>query len=65
MPFDDFIPDLTFERFDADEYAQLLDDAGMRYLVHVTKHHDGFCWWDTAHTDRNSVALGPKPRRDG
>ena len=50
-PFDDFIPELTFERFDADEYAQLLDDAGMRYLVHVTKHHDGFCWWDTALLD--------------
>jgi alpha-L-fucosidase len=58
--FDDFIPDLTFERFDADEYAQLVEDAGMRYLVHVTKHHDGFCWWDTAYTTRNAVALGPK-----
>ena len=32
----------------------------MRYLVHVTKHHDGFCWWDSAHTGRNSVALGPQ-----
>jgi alpha-L-fucosidase len=59
QPFDDFIPDLTFERFDPDAYAQLLDDAGMRYLVHVTKHHDGFCWWDSSHTARNSVALGP------
>jgi alpha-L-fucosidase len=51
-PFDDFISDLTYERFDADWYARLLDDAGMRYAVLVTKHHDGFCWWDTAHTDR-------------
>ena len=59
-PFDDFIDRLTFERFDADEYARLLDDAGMRYLVHVTKHHDGFCWWDTAHTRRSSAHLGPK-----
>ena len=59
-PFDDFIPQLTFERFDADEYAQLLDDAGMRYLVHVTKHHDGFCWWDTAFSERSSTRLGPK-----
>ena len=59
-PFDDFIPELTFDRFDADAYAQLLDDAGMRHMVHVTKHHDGFCWWDTKYTDRNSVVLGPK-----
>jgi alpha-L-fucosidase len=62
QPFDGFIPSLTFDLFDADAYAQLLDDAGMRYLVHVTKHHDGFCWWDTDQTDRNSVQLGP--RRD-
>jgi alpha-L-fucosidase len=61
-PFDAFIPELTYERFDADWYAQLLDDAGMQYCVLVTKHHDGFCWWDTALTDRNSVKLGP--RRD-
>jgi alpha-L-fucosidase len=58
--FDDFIPELTFAQFDADWYAQLLDDAGMRYLVHVTKHHDGFCWWDTGLTSRNSMRLGPK-----
>ena len=63
-PFDDFIPELTFERFDADEYAQLLDDAGMRYLVHVTKHHDGFCWWDTALLDAHRRSqLGPEARR--
>ncbi len=28
QPFDGFIPDLTYARFDADWYAQLLDDAG-------------------------------------
>src|SRR5262249_17728228 len=62
QPFDDFIPGLTAEGFDPDAYAALAIDAGMRYVVHVTKHHDGFCWWDTAYTDRNSVRLGP--RRD-
>ncbi len=58
--FDDFIPHLTMERFDADEIAQLAVDAGMRYVVPVTKHHDGFCWWDSAHTNRNSMQMGPK-----
>ena len=57
--FDDFIAHLTFERFDAAEYARLATDSGMRYLVVVTKHHDGFCWWDTALTDRSSVVQGP------
>ncbi len=60
--FDDFIPGLTFEQFDADAVAQLALDAGMQYMVPVTKHHDGFCWWDTDLTDRSSVRQGP--RRD-
>jgi alpha-L-fucosidase len=34
----------------------------MRYVVPVTKHHDGFCWWDTDLTTRSSVRQGP--RRD-
>lgn len=59
QPFDVFIPQLTMEAFDADHYADVLDAAGMRYAVHVTKHHDGFCFWDASHTDRNSVRQGP------
>jgi alpha-L-fucosidase len=59
QPFDAFLPRLTFTHFDADWYADLLDAAGMRYLVHVTKHHDGFCWWDTAFTERNAGKVGP------
>jgi len=60
QPFDRFVDQLTFEGFDGDAYAELLEDAGMRYLVHVTKHHDGFCWWDTAYSQRSSMHLGPK-----
>jgi alpha-L-fucosidase len=60
--FDDFIPGLTFEQWDADVVARLAVDAGMRYMVPVTKHHDGFCWWDTSLTRRSSVRQGP--RRD-
>jgi alpha-L-fucosidase len=58
--FDDFIPRLTLEHFDADAIATLAADAGMRYIVPVTKHHDGFCWWDSAVSDRTSAKLGPK-----
>ncbi len=57
--FDDFIPQLTLDRWDADAVARLAVDAGMRYLVPVTKHHDGFCWWDTELTSRTSVRQGP------
>ena len=57
---DEFIPFLSFHRFDADELLELATSAGMNYLVHVAKHHDGYCWWDAPFTDRTSVLSGPR-----
>ncbi|MDD5508769.1 MAG: alpha-L-fucosidase [Bacteroidales bacterium] len=37
--------------FDPDRWAKAAADAGMRYLVFTTKHHDGFCMFDTKLTD--------------
>jgi alpha-L-fucosidase len=37
--------------FDARAWARLAKDAGMRYLVLTTKHHDGFCLWPSRLTD--------------
>ncbi|MCC6155641.1 MAG: alpha-L-fucosidase, partial [Candidatus Hydrogenedentes bacterium] len=45
--FEQFNPAL----FDADEWAQIAKDAGMRYLIITSKHHDGFCIWDSQYTD--------------
>lgn len=39
--------------FDANVWARLAKDAGMKYLVLTSKHHDGFCLWDTQFTDYN------------
>lgn len=38
-------------RFDPDRWAEAAADAGMRYMVFTTKHHDGFCMFDTRQTD--------------
>ncbi len=38
-------------RFNADEWADLILEAGARFLLITTKHHDGFCLWDTNLTD--------------
>ncbi|ORY24452.1 alpha-L-fucosidase-domain-containing protein [Naematelia encephala] len=59
--YDDFIPQFTASKFNATEWVDLFAEAGARYFVLTTKHHDGFALFDTEDTsDRNSVKLGPK-----
>lgn len=38
-------------RFDPDEWLDHLQAAGMQYICFTTKHHDGFCMFDSAFTD--------------
>jgi alpha-L-fucosidase len=38
-------------QYDADEWVRLANNAGMKYIVITSKHHDGFCLWDSAQTD--------------
>jgi len=38
-------------RFDPAKWARSAKDAGMKYVVFTTKHHDGFCMFDTQTTD--------------
>ncbi len=44
-----FYPD----KFDPDEWARLFKLTGAEYVVFTTKHHNGFCMWDTKTTDFN------------
>jgi len=37
--------------YDAEAWVRLAKDAGMKYIVITSKHHDGFCLWNSAHTD--------------
>jgi alpha-L-fucosidase len=60
--FTDFEELLTFDEFDASDWAQLAVDAGMTYTLMVAKHHDGLCWWDAPNTDHAVTRVGP--RRD-
>ena len=51
MTADEFDP----QSFDAREIVSLAQRSGMRSIVFTTKHHDGFCMFDTATTEYNSV----------
>jgi alpha-L-fucosidase len=45
------MPKFTGEHFDPDFIAQLAREAGMKYIVPITKHHEGFCLFDSKATD--------------
>ncbi|MDE5676633.1 alpha-L-fucosidase [Phocaeicola sp.] len=53
-------------KFDPGQWADIMEDAGMKYMIFTTKHHDGFCMFDSKYTDF-SIANGPfadDPRKD-
>ena len=49
--FEHFDPDL----YDPREWARMAKQAGMKYVVLTTKHHEGFCLWDSRYTDYKST----------
>ncbi len=56
---DDFISLFTVENFNAEAIVQLAVDAGAKYFVPFSKHHDGFCLWDSKYTYRDAVDMNP------
>jgi len=49
------------ELWNPEEWADLFEYAGAKYVVLVTKHHDGYCLWDSKfQPEWNSVVSGPK-----
>ncbi|HEU4778443.1 MAG TPA: alpha-L-fucosidase [Steroidobacteraceae bacterium] len=66
--YQDFAPRFTAELFDADKWADIFEASGAKYVVLVTKHHDGFALWPSREANAswgrpwNAVEVGP--RRD-
>ncbi|WP_125610757.1 alpha-L-fucosidase [Specibacter cremeus] len=50
------------DAFNASAFVGKLVGAGARYIIPTTKHHEGFCLWDTDTTAFNAARRGP--RRD-
>jgi alpha-L-fucosidase len=49
-------------KFDADSWVRLAKDAGLGYVVYVSKHHDGFAMFDSPSNPYNMVAATPFKR---
>lgn len=43
-------------RYDPEKWAALLAQSGVKYVLIMAKHHDGFCLWDTAQTDYKTTS---------
>ena len=62
MPYEAFREMFESEAgsFDAQVWADLFAEAGARYVVFVTKHHDGYCLWPTAHENPHKPGWSSK-----
>ena len=49
-------------KFDANEWVRIAKNAGMKYIVITSKHHDGFCLWDSKVTDYDIIDATPFKR---
>ena len=59
--YKDYAKFFKAELFDPDEWANLFKKAGAKYIVFVSKHHDGYCLWDSKYSQGwNSFDTGPK-----
>ena len=66
FPYRDFAPMFRAEMFDPAEWASIFKRSGAEYMVITSKHHDGYCLWDSKIASEvrgypwNSVETGPK-----
>lgn len=54
--YDQFATRFDPQQFDADAWVRAAKAAGMEYMVVTSKHHDGFCLFDSAHTQFDVAA---------
>ncbi len=58
--YKELIPLMSADNFDPEGMVQLMDEAGIKYVVPMAVHHDGFAMWDSQVIDQyNAVKMGP------
>lgn len=58
--YEDFVPMWKAELWNPDEWAELFQKSGAKYVLLVSKHHDGYCLWPSQYAPGwNSMETGP------
>ena len=57
--YEKYAPQFNPVKFNADEWVQIAKNAGMKYIVITSKHHDGFCLWDSKVTEWDVIDATP------
>lgn len=60
--YEQFAPQFKPVKFNAAEWARMAKDAGMKYIVITSKHHDGFCLFDSKLTEYDVMDATPFKR---
>ncbi len=64
--YPDFATEFTCELFKPDQWAKLFEESGAKYIVLTSKHHDGYCLWNSQEANQswgrpwNSLETGPQ-----
>jgi alpha-L-fucosidase len=53
------LPRFTASRYNPDSWMRMAKSAGCKYVILGTRHHEGYCLWNTATTKFNAVATTP------
>lgn len=58
--YKDFLPSFTADKYNPADWADLFKRSGVKYIVPVAEHHDGFAMYDSQETRWNATNIGPK-----
>ena len=58
--YGEFAKDFKAEFYNPDQWADIFQDSGAKYIVFTTKHHEGYCMWPSKTSwNWNSMDVGP------
>lgn len=58
--YQDFVGQFKAEMFQPEEWARIFEEAGAKYVVLTSKHHEGFCLWPSQYSwNWNAGDVGP------